>query len=214
MVPIGGARAGVLGAAGGDAIPDSAIHYFENNSITVSNSDWSGWAGDTGALTVQDQTVLAGDFSGQISGNADNGVSATRDASYEPSEVSLLLQADQVGSNSNDGMQVALFNGSTLIHLLRFDYSGTVRSFTTSVGTASWSADTTYKVRYFNFDFQNDTCDLEVIRVSDSTVILSSTGTTFDNSVSGLDEIEVRNNDNDSGGIGVTVFFDNVDGPT
>ena len=190
-------------------IPDGLVDDFEDESINVRSDDWSGWDGDTDKFSVQSDTVLNGDFSARLEGSTRGLVTATKNTSYKPNEVHHLLSADGQSGTDTDGMHSILKYGGDVFSRIRFDYAGTIRSFTQSnLGEASWSANIIYKIRYYNFDFDNDTLSVEITNYEDGSTVLQSDGVTFENSVPEFDSIEFFNKDDDDSG--VDNFYDDV----
>lgn len=186
-----------------DAIPDSAIMYFEDGDITIDDDNWSGFGGDTGNLTATDQTVIDGGFSGKhTASNSNSTISMTRGAEttlqfgYICRLGSTTTSDDEVfhrfydGDGSMFGQLEWVADGSSLEWL---GDNSTVLS--------SWSTNTNYEI-IMDWDFTNDQVDIYV----NGNLENSSAG--FSSSVTGLGVWDERNETAD-GGSTRSVYLDN-----
>lgn len=195
------------------------IDDFDSDSndpdITTLASNWDGWNQDTGNLSAQSGTVLAGSNSGElsVSSGGDVFVRTNRDNSAQITEVTALVQISSLDGGVNVDAQALRtegpdLNNRDLVSECLFRQNGDIGAGGSTAG--SWSAGTTYKVRLYNHDYSAETYDVEVTRTSDSTVVGSLSGVGFKNSVSGIQSVRLRN-DADSGNSGSpSLFFDDV----
>lgn len=190
------------------AIPDSVVENFEDGDITVPADNWTGWSGDTAALTAQQTTVLEGNWSGEVVGNGvQNFVTADRDTANQPTEVSTLLRREDSSTSAGDDGGIVRFSSSgTYIGAISLR-GGAVEVNFSNTGD-SYLNQTTYLVTFFNIDFSAETFDWEVEQVSDNTIISSGSGQSFANSTSNADRL--RFDADGSGGTDVDLIFDDV----
>lgn len=136
-MPIGGARAGIVGAAGGDAIPDSVIDNFEDTIYGSGGSIGDVYSGDAGVFARQDSTDAEGSHLLQTSaGDLAEIYSTPGDAlNTYPSEgdtVSWIVRADNDGAwgpivAASAGVDGYIYNISPIadvINIWRLDNSG------------------------------------------------------------------------------------------
>jgi len=187
----------------GHTFTGETVDDFEDNDITVADSDWSGWNGDTGALTAVSSGVISGSYSGQLaSSNASNTISATRSSTTDSTSYRTTLNIDSQTGNSGDAVRIELLSGGTTFGYLEFDGAGNVDWFNGADNNiTTWTAGTEYQPK-FEFDYTND----------EVTVTVGGNSGTFalQNSVSDFDEINISNITTASAG-SVNVTFDDVE---
>jgi hypothetical protein len=182
---------------------EEVIDDWEDGDLTPSGSEWSGWTGDTGALSAQSGTVLEGSVSGELRfGSSFGDVTATRSSETTASIGYLFrLDADTGNSTDNNRGEIRFFDGSgTKIGGLGFFDADNVKWAGSEV-MPNWSPSTTYKI-LLDFDFSADSVTI--------TIDGDKKGTFgFENSASGWAEIEYSNNCFDGGSR--SVYFDQQD---
>lgn len=88
---------------GGEFIDD-----FEDNDTNVKSDKWSGWSGDTGQLSVQNGTVISGNYTAVISGGSNYTVIAERGTAEQVSEIAVILRTTEDSYDSNDKQGIVL----------------------------------------------------------------------------------------------------------
>jgi len=192
------------------AIPDSVVDNFEDGDTSVLKDNWSGWSGDMGSLAAQQDTVINGDWSGELSANYTvKSVIATRDSADTPSEVSCLAIGESRNGGANDSVvSLAVKDAGTRLFEAKLRSDGTFNVVGSNRGGTNWSVGDVILIRMFNIDWDNNLFDWEFVRDSDGTVLASDTNEAFRNSGSSADQIGILNDANGSGA--QTAIFDDV----
>jgi hypothetical protein len=186
------------------------VDDFESGNLVVEADPWGDWSNDTGNLSAQQSTVLAGSWSGEFtSANENVNVDLVRNPAAQIRTVELLVQIDNQTGNGSDAHPIRIRSGSDLASGLQFNGDGSLQSPPGSDISGSWSAGTLYKVILKNHDYSADTYDLELIDEDASSTVVSETGLNFDTSVADADTIRIQNYTGASGGT-VNVYLDAI----
>lgn len=180
--------------------------YWEDVSDgdkNIEDDDWSGWNGDTGSLSVSSGVIGSDNDLRLEANNARLSVYATR-SSLTTNKLYAKVRFDSQGSGgSNDGYEVRIESGGTLVGYLDFDHNGNdIDWYGTSyneLASDAWSPNTTYDL-VFDWDFSNNTVD---ITINGTTYSGESIGDT-----SGYDHVEFINDTTDSGSNRALTFDD------
>jgi hypothetical protein len=168
--------------------------------------NWSNYTGDTDAVRIQSTTVLEGGSSLEI--DSGKSIKTKRSSPYTPNEIKFLVQATDTDGAGGDGHRVIIQNSGTWALWFDLEEDGTAEAGLGNHNLGSWSPDSTYLVRLFNIDFNNNQFDAELIDYSADTIEGSSSNISFENSVSGIDEIVFKRN-NSNGGSTEKMYIDN-----
>lgn len=161
----GGSISGSGEAADVVLVDGTSIDGFEDGDINIETSGFSGWGGQTSALSAQTGTVLSGQYSGELTVSnsfreVEFGSSTTRQSS-----LSFSVQTDNTGSGSDRPAQIAVRNAANAntFALLRHTPGGDVKIINGGADPTigSWSPGVAYEYT-LEFDFQND--ELTVVR--------------------------------------------------
>jgi hypothetical protein len=175
---------------------DNVVDWFERDSLTSPTADdWSSYTIDTESARVQSTTVLEGESSLEI--DAGKSIKTQRSSPYAPTEIKFLVQATDTDGVGGDGHRVIIQNSGTWVMWFDLEEDGRAEAGLGNHNLGSWSSNSTYLVRLFNIDFNNNQFDAELIDYSTDTIKGSDSNISFENSVSGIDEIVFyRNNSN------------------
>lgn len=177
------------------------IDDFEDNDINVEADSWSGWNGDTGSFSAQNNVVLSGSYSGDLatSGGGSNIVRTTR-STNTTKNISHQIRISEGGHSQYDAVRMRFYSGDgdedlQIGHLMFKDNSGQdlIWEGSSSTDIGSWSAGTTYTFT-FEFDYAADTVTI----YRDGSEIAS--GLSFRNSADGLNYIAVLDDFSDGSG--------------
>jgi hypothetical protein len=195
-----------VSVSNGNVSLTESIENFEDNDITIEQTDYTGWSGDTGSFQAQTGTVLAGSYSGELtSSNQFSGVTATADSAQTTSISALIQIKSQTGSDSDySGFLINRPDGTQFARV-EFEGDGDIMVATTpsDANIGSWSIGTKYNVT-IDFDFANN----------QYTVILNGTSHgPYDNNqgqpASGWSEYTLGSYTGGSGG-SVNTYYDDI----
>lgn len=194
------------GAVGG------VIEDWEDNDTTIDAAGWSGWTGDTAALSTT-SSALSESYSGELTANGTSeSVTATANSPVEITEARALVNTDNRDDTilGDSYAVLALDNSGTNIMFIRLHSDGGIQAFSSGGETDltnDWSINTTYELVLTNIDYSAETFDAEAYD-SGGTLLGSATGLGFRSSVSGVDEVEFLNDSNNTSGETNTRFDD------
>lgn len=165
---------------------------FEDNDISISDPNWSGWTTDTSNLTAQQSTVISGSYTGKInSANQFVELNASRSSPKKIVRFDFSVQLDNKNGENNDKFTIQLEESGTALGSFQLQGDGDIYDGQKSVDT--WSVNTTYHVSFRNIDYNSETYDLYI----NGSVV--STDVPFQDSVSAIDSIEMFNSTSQSG---------------
>lgn len=175
------------------AIPDnlgSLIDGFEDGDTNTAPSEWENWGS---SVTPQQNTVLEGNWSGEI---ANNGKFLQRTAgSFQPNVMSFRLRINSQSGSSSSEPEFHVRNGSgNRIFGVIFNGVGNIES-SGGGGIGKWSAGVDYLIIYKNIDFSNETYGIEVKENDTGNLIVDESGISFKNSASNVVEWQFRIDD-------------------
>jgi len=154
----------------GSDIPDSVIDDFNDGQFDADLTGWSWSLEESSYVTVQSSTVLEGSDTARIETVEDLTPHAQVSGSaVSTSEMFFRIEMTGQTENSSDGYNI--YND---ICIINFNGDGTISGDLST--SASWSTNTHYKFYAKNIDYNNNTFDWELTRVSDDTIIDSNTG--------------------------------------
>jgi len=180
------------------------IDDFEDQDITVNDSDWTGWSGDTSNFSAQNGVVIDQNYSGQLSSsNEAVSIAATRSSENASDGLSFGIHIDDQTANTNDFTRVLLFDGSTRLGYIVFDGDGDAFWFDGSdVSLGTWQPDTDYSISLvIDYDVSPNT----------ATIFFdgSSTEVNLENDVSGIDTFQLSV-DTTASGSSVNAYIDTI----
>lgn len=175
------------------------IEDMEDGDTNIANADYDGWIKDSLAdsFAAVSSSALAGQYSllmkNTASGNSNGEYSASRTSTKQINGLELLIQLQNVDTDSYNYADVRLQDGNQTTFVsffLRDDPDGTIDvNGTTDTG---YSDGVTYKIRIFNIDYSAEMFDYELVKNSDGTVVSSASGIGFNNSVSSFRDLELK----------------------
>jgi hypothetical protein len=136
------------------------IDDFEDGDKTTLASDWDGWNGDTGALTVTGGEGIL------TANDSRHRIRTKYDTQETLSTASIVVDGDSQAGDG--GFQFAVEDsgsGENFI-IAELNQDGTITTadgYTREINIGSWSVDTEYEFRVKNIDYVNWTFDLEVL---------------------------------------------------
>jgi hypothetical protein len=160
------------------------VDDFESNDLTVEPPEWSNWTGDTYNFTAQSNTVINGNYSGELTANDSFiKVTTTRSPPIAPNNVQMTLRADaDVGARGD--WRLRLRGENAYIGSLKFNDRGNVNWQGNEV-LPSWSTNTNYDIQ-IDFDFSTDQVTININGTDEGTYA-------FDSSNSKLESIILYN---------------------
>jgi len=189
----------------GDIVDD-----FEDNDTDVLDDDWSGWNGDTGNLSAQNNVVIDGSLTGRLASSDEVAtVTATRSSPVAHNGLEFAIRFDTETGNDNDFARVALFDGATRLGYVVFDGGGDIYWYDgTDVSLGTWSSGSTRRVKFdidydsspntarinvggstTTVDLENDASGIDVIQITNDTTASSSTVNTYIDTIQLYDHV-------------------------
>lgn len=185
----------------------SPVTGFESGNITPPSENWSSWEGDVSSFTAQQNTVITGDFTGELVSNGEVAtVTTTRDEArqFDRIEYSVRIGSD-VGA-VDEVSQIFEFSEQELFRIEFNDENNDILSAGevtlsnpgSQTITGSWEPGVTYDV-VVELDYENNNVAVDV----------NGAGASVDQQLEAVDTIRFENETDDSG-TARSVYIDDI----
>ena len=169
---------------------DTTVDDFEDGDTTVNHANWTGWTGDTTALSTT-TNAITGSYSGELTASgASNQVYATRSSNITAGQIGASFNVSSGTATADDKYYITVDSSTTTAIQVAFFMDGSIKyysggSWVETGGT--WSTGTDYDVTFRSINWSSGTYDIYLNgnKVADAEFRSAVTG--FDEVKHGLD---------------------------